>query len=266
VLATALGTTGAAAQNPPEGEGAQGHPVRVIAEEADRRMAHMDPAGALAILDAALLAWPGRSELRWRAADAAIAQGFLAPDADSALTAYRTAEHHARAILSEDPASLAGRYRLLISLGRQAYHEDIRDQAGLLRETYFLSEDILEDEPGHAGTHHVMGTFHTEVMRAPRVLRWVGANLLGVDALKYVSWEQAEYHHDRTITLEPDVVLHRTRRGEFYMLQKRYDEAMADFDVALALPETHPIDGLMKSEVRGFVARVEREKAEEDSR
>jgi len=233
-----------------------------VTREVDRLNRAFDPDGSLAILDATLLTWPQEPALRWRAARANVILGYLARSDEAARARYREAEAHAQAILAVESTSLQGHYWLAVAKGRRAFHEGLRTGAPLVRETYLAADAVLALDPDHAGAHHALGTLHVEVMRTPSALLWMGANILRIDAMRYVSWEKAEYHHDRALALEPNSVLHRMRRGEFYMLRGRWDEAMADFSVALALPETTAIDGLMKAEVNSFVARVSRARGE----
>jgi tetratricopeptide (TPR) repeat protein len=241
-----------------------GSELYALTLEADRLDQAFDLEGSLALLNAGLLTWPREPALRWRAARTNIGLGYLAEasSGEEALAHYRTAEEHALAILAIDSTSIDGLYWQATARGRQAFHEGLSTQVRLIKETHLGAEAVLALDPDHAGAHHILGTLNVEVLRTPRTLLWMGANILRIDAMRLVSWEKAELHHDRAIALEPDVVIHRMRRGEFYMLRKRWDEAMEDFRIALELPETTAIDSLLKSEVRGFIARVEQEQGD----
>jgi len=88
-----------------------------------------------------------------------------------------------------------------------------------------LTRQILEIEPGHAGTHHIIGRLHAAVMRLSRIERFVATRLLGGSALSAASWKTARHHLEAAATRDPCSPQHRYELARLYA--ERGDPARA---------------------------------------
>ena len=79
-----------------------------------------------------------------------------------------------------------------------------------------LTRRILELEPGHAGTHHIVGRLHAAVMRLSRIERFVATRMLGGSALSAASWETARHHLEAAATRDPCSPQHRYELAKLY--------------------------------------------------
>lgn len=58
-------------------------------------------------------------------------------------------------------------------------------------------------------------------------------------------WETALIHINKAIEIEPTATWYHADRGEIYLMQKKYDLALKDANIEIALPDSDPAPGLI---------------------
>lgn len=75
-----------------------------------------------------------------------------------------------------------------------------------------------------------------------RITRWVATNLLGGDALKAATWEEAERHLAFAEERIPEVAEHHLQLANLYRDTDRRDLALVEVEHVLGLPATTPME------------------------
>jgi protein O-GlcNAc transferase len=120
-------------------------------------------------------------------------------------------------------------------------------RAGLLSEAGELYQKILEAQPHHFDSMHLIGVVHTQrgdyanAVRQIKAALKIGPNVadahnnLGNALKKLGRLEEALSSYKRAIALKPDDALSLNNRGTVLRDLERYEEALADFDRAIRL-------------------------------
>lgn len=233
----------APASSAPAQEGPSIPPVAEI----DSSYFHGRPDTSLAICERMFATGEDRSELRWRAARAAIVLGMIAPVGPERRLLYDRALHHARMGRELEPRDITARYWVAAAAGRRADRDDPVYSAKLALEAYELVTGILAEDSSHAGAHHVLGMLHAEVLRAPALVRMVAGRILRMDLARHASPREAERHLRRATELEPETLLYVADLAAFYRDRGRVHEAGALVLRLSRLPLRHPADGQIRS-------------------
>ena len=203
------------------------------------------PGDALAYSEAVLSA-NDDAGIRWRAARAAIAQGMMLPDNAERRALYDTALSHARRGYALAPQSLEARYWVAAAAGRRAHKNDPIYSAKLAMEVYEQSTALLAVDSMHAGAHHALGRLHTEVLRVPRLVRFVAARVLRVDLAGRANRADAERHSLRAVELEPGTIQFLVDLVDLYARAEKKPETKAALERLAAAPLKHPLDAALR--------------------
>ena len=114
-------------------------------------------------------------------------------------------------------------------------------------------------EPRNApadGAHNLLGRVNYEIMDLPRIARFVARRLVGNEALRESSWEDAEHHLRLAAELWPDNVLFQLDLGDLYERRGRDDEAREVFRRMVDMPSVHPADDSFKDSARRFLEEL----------
>lgn len=187
--------------------------------------------------------------LHWRAARADIAMGMMIPESPRRKELYDSALAHARRGLALMPDSVETRYWVAASAGRRAHRDDPILSIRLAYEVYEQVTAILAVDSLHAGAHHALGALNSEVLRAPRFVRFVAARILRMDLAKRASWTEAELHMRRAVELDPRVMMYGVDLADLSGRAGRTaqrDSALARLNAVTPL---HPQDRIIRDAV-----------------
>lgn len=155
---------------------------------------------------------------------------------------YARAERYARRAVRVNPAGAEGHVALAASLGRAAIlvgpEEKIR-RAGLIREEALRA---LAINPRQDEAHHILGRWHAEVMRLPRITRFFAKHFLGAQVFSQASWQRAMYHLEQAVKLAPGRIAHRVALADIYFDARRRESAEAQLRVVDSLPVREAMD------------------------
>ncbi len=235
--------------------------IGALAARSDSAYFGARAADALALCEGAFESGLESAQLRWRAARAAIAIGMMRPDGLGRREAYDRALVHARRGLDSAPTDVTVRYWLAAAAGRRANRGDPAYSARLAREVHEHVSAILAQDSSHAGAHHMLGKLHSEVLRAPALVRFIATRVLRVDLVKHASRAKAEFHLRRAVELEPEMILYLADLATFYERQGRMTEARDLAQRVIEAIPRHPMDSAIRADVKArwpVLALVER--------
>ncbi|HSG48703.1 MAG TPA: hypothetical protein VLA43_12865 [Longimicrobiales bacterium] len=163
------------------------------------------------------------------------------PDRDRGKEILKEAEVHARAAVEGHEDDAGRRFALAVVLGLRADREGGRTKVRAASELHDELEVILELDPDHAPARHLLGRLHAGVLRMNRITRWVATNLLGGDALKAATWEEAERNLLFAAQRIPEVGEHHLQLANLYRDTDRTELALEEIEHVLALPAETPL-------------------------
>jgi hypothetical protein len=114
------------------------------------------------------------------------------------------------------PSDVERLHELAAVLGTLTELQGASAKVKTAQELEALTRRILEIQPGHAGTHHIVGRLHAAVMRLSRIERFIATRLLGGSALSAASWETARHHLEAAVTRDPCSPQHRYELAKLY--------------------------------------------------
>lgn len=164
-----------------------------------------------------------------------------ATDDDHGKALLKEAEIHARSAVQEHEADVGRRFALAVVLGLRADREGGRTKVRAASQLHEELEAILATDPEHARARHLLGRLHAGVLRMNRVTRWLATNVLGGDALKAATWEEAERNLRFAAEQVPEVGEHHLQLANLYRDTDRPDLALEEIEHVLALPADTPL-------------------------
>lgn len=219
-------------------------------EEADRLYDAREPAPALTLLEEPLASRAEDFELLWRAARAAFALGVQEQISVVRDDFYRRAIDYAGQAAALEPERTEGHYWLAASYGRKALHSGVGEKADLAGGIWEEANRVLELNPDHAGGHHVLGKLHFEIADMSGFTRFMARSFMGNSALDGASWEDARYHLERAVELDPAMMVYRLDLARLYKKRDLKEESRAQILALLDLPARSPFDEEMVREAR----------------
>jgi tetratricopeptide (TPR) repeat protein len=182
-------------------------------------------------------------EALWRAARGALVLGDMEKQNPAARDAlYRKARGYAARAIAVDSLRIDGHYWLASAKGREALYASFSTAARLAGEVYDEANGLLARDSLYAGAHHVLGVLNYEVMKLPRIKRWLGRKVLGNEGLYNTSWENGRRYLERAVELDPEMILFGYDLARFYETRGEYQAARAEFQRLVTLERTHPMD------------------------
>lgn len=145
---------------------------------------------------------------RWRAAEAYALAALIEPDREEKLGMGHAAREHALAAIELQPRGVEGHYWLAVAAGILAEWEEGLTRIRRTEESWREAGWVLEVDSLHAGAHHVRGRVHAAIQRVDGVPWFVRRVILGGE-LGNTSWEEALFHLESAITLDPQVPMYR---------------------------------------------------------
>jgi tetratricopeptide (TPR) repeat protein len=199
-----------------------------------------DAPAALSLLEARLVLAPDDYESSWKATRAATSAGLLARTPEEQKAFYQRGVEYGAAARRLRPDGVDGLYWLAACEGRLSFLLSPPAAARAGQEVFELSNRVLALDSLHAGAHDVLGKLNARVMELSGVERFVGRTVLGNEAIRQASWQNAERHLTRAVQLDPDWMMPHIDLGEVYLYQGRFDVAQAELERDLELPIRHP--------------------------
>jgi tetratricopeptide (TPR) repeat protein len=189
---------------------------------------------------------------------AAIDAGRPLDDREDRACWYRIAERIARMEAAAAPGDdVNAQYRLALALGLRADVEGGRTRIGLADELYTQLQTVLALDPDHPEAKHIFGRLHAGVMRMNRVTRFLATRLLGGDALRGASWEEAETLLQAAEQARPEVPDYHFELGRLYEDTDRPELAAAEARHVLAIETRDEGEQAVAERAEEMLARVE---------
>jgi tetratricopeptide (TPR) repeat protein len=183
-----------------------------------------------------------------KAAQDAVDRGEFAPTADQRAALYKSAEQYARRAVSANPNDADGHFELAVAIGRNALTMGARDRVKYAAEVRDQALNALKLNPNHAGAEHVLGVWNAEVMRLSGFTRLVAKKLMGGQVFDEASWENAQKHLERAVSLEPNRITHRLDLAAVYVDRDQKDKAIEQYEWIGRAPSVDFNDGHYKEE------------------
>ena len=221
-----------------------------VVERADRAYWGGDAVESLRLAEGLLANTPNDVDARWRAARASVALGIIATGEELENHWYRHAIVHAGEALRLDSTNVEVKRWAVASKGQLALQTGPLETSRLAKEIWDMSHELLERDPDDGFAHHALGVLHFEVMNLSRVKRLLGRLFLGGDALGKASWDDAVFHHERAVALEPTSVAFRVGFAKTLQRRDRVLEAIEQLQSATSLPSVHPGDPDYRGQAR----------------
>ena len=211
--------------------------------EGDRLYQQLRGEESLRVFEGVVAREPQNFEALWRAARGALVLGEVEKrDLVARDVLYKKAREYAARAIAVDSLRIDGHYWLVSVKGREALHASFSTAARLVGEVYDEAHGVLARDSLYAGAHYVLGALNYEVMKLPRIKRWLGRKVLGNRGLQNTSWENARRYLERAVELDPEMILFRYDLARFYETRGEYEAAQAEFGRLVALKRKHPMD------------------------
>ncbi|MBA3260384.1 MAG: hypothetical protein H0T68_13080 [Gemmatimonadales bacterium] len=198
-------------------------------------------------------------EANWRAAMALLDLGEQIPDSVKSPerdSLFARAEALARRAVAADSGRAEGHFALAAAVGRASLTMGKKDRirrAPVIRDE---ARRAIALDPRHDGAYHVLGRWHTEIMRLSGFSRFFARSFLGAGIFKEASWDSATTNLEKAVELDPGRIYHRLELAEVYAHRKRYDEARAHLAEVEALPRRELRDSAYQVEAQGLADRI----------
>lgn len=213
-----------------------------VVERADRAYWGGDAVESLRLLEGLLANTPRNVDLLWRAARASVALGVIANGEELENRWYRHGIAHSDVALQLDSGNADVLRWAVASKGQLAVQTGARETARLAQEVWTMAHNLLERDPSDGLAHHALGTLHYEVMKMSAFKRFLGRMFLGGEALAQANWDDAVYHHERAVAIEPTAIAFRVGFANTLKRRDRVPEAIEQLRRATSLPFLHPGD------------------------
>jgi tetratricopeptide (TPR) repeat protein len=204
--------------------------------DGDRLYGARDARGALAAYEAAVQREPQRFEPLWKAARSATDLGEFEKDESTRTALYARAREFAARSVRADSSHAEGYFQLARAIGRVALAMGPRDRVKLAGEVRSTVLAALARDSLHPGALHVLGVWNAEIMRLNTFQRVMAKTFLGGKVLSEANWADATAKLERSVSVEPNRIVHHLDLGLVYKDTKRKDLARAQFEWIAAAP------------------------------
>jgi len=215
------------------------------------------PREAYDLLVAGLETDPRNYELLWRATRAAVMVGMAEVGVERQNWWLDPAIVLGDRAVAERPEGIDGRHWRGAAEGRRAINAGPNYSADLAQRVSDDAHAILTIEPDHCGAHNMLGKMNYEIMSLSGIERFLGRMLVGKQALRDSSWEEAETHLSAAVRSCPDIVVFQYDLAELYRKRGREDEALEAFRRVTELAPLHPVDPALQSDALRHLEELE---------
>ncbi|HEU5184599.1 MAG TPA: hypothetical protein VFU01_08520 [Gemmatimonadaceae bacterium] len=216
----------------------------------------LQPAAALAHYEAAIARDSTDYEALWKAsrslADLAEYEGDKVKRAEM----YRRAEDLARRAVTVKSNDAEAHFHLARALGRVALSHGPKDRVKYGKAVREEAIEALRLDPDHPGALHVMGMWHAEVRRLPRIARFFARSFLGGQILSSAEWSEAVRLLSRAVEVDPHRLAHHLDLARIYRDIDQRDQARVHYQHVIDGQPTDYNDAHYKREAAEEIARL----------
>lgn len=169
---------------------------------------------------------------------------------------YTRAERYAHRAVAANPSGADGHFALAASLGRAALMAGPEEK--VRRATLIRNEALraLAINPRHDGASHILGRWNAEIMRLPRIGRFLAKHFLGGRVLDQASWPRAISYMEKAVELAPGRIYHHLALADIYAGAKRLQDAEAQLRVVDSLPVREALDSNYRQQAASLRHRL----------
>ncbi|TVR78846.1 MAG: hypothetical protein EA412_07620 [Chitinophagaceae bacterium] len=162
---------------------------------------------------------------------------------------FNKAKDYAEQALRINPRNEQSNYVMAVAMGRMALISGARDRVAASRDIKKYAEQTLEANTEHAGGHHVMGLWHYRMAN----LSWSernAARILFGGIPEGASDEDAIYHLNKAVDLEPGFLLYQYDLADVYIKLENKNQAKEILKNLLNLPNKTADDPKIKKDAQ----------------
>jgi tetratricopeptide (TPR) repeat protein len=207
----------------------------------------LHPDSALVFYREALVVDSGSYEVLWRMGRGFVDVAKQMRPADDSTRArrdslYALAADFGRRAIRADSLAPEGHFVLALALGRLARTRGSKDRIRFARLIYDEAALALKLRPDHDGAEHILGAWHWEAQRLSGRNKFLAKVFLGGGFLNRAKRDSAVVHLSRAVVLNPGYAYHRLGLADVLIGLGRRDEAVAQLDTTLKLPDSDVLD------------------------
>ncbi|MGB9764905.1 MAG: tetratricopeptide repeat protein [Candidatus Saccharicenans sp.] len=161
---------------------------------------------------------------------------------------YGQAVELARRAIQVNPNDTWGHFFLSAALGKKVLLQGKKEQIDASKLIKAEIEKAIELDPKNDLAYHALGRWHRRMAEIGGAKRALGSLIYG--SIPKGSFEESEKYLQKAVELNPEYINHHLELGRTYVAMKKYDQAEAEFNKCLTLPETSSKDKLLKEEAR----------------
>ena len=210
-----------------------------------------------AAAETALAQDPDSYEATWKLARVLIDLGNKTDEKKERQRLYEEAEALARRAVALRESDTWGHHYLAAAVGKLAIFHGGKTKIKLSKEVRDEAQRAIELDPENDKSHHIMGRWNREVANLS-ALKKLAAKIIYGGIPKGASNEKAVEHFQRSIALAPEHVNHHLELGITFLRMKDYDQAVAEFQAAIDLPDSDPNDPEYREEARKHLKKAEK--------
>jgi tetratricopeptide (TPR) repeat protein len=168
---------------------------------------------------------------------------------DSQLAIFEKARNaEVRAVAINDYSADA-HFQLARAVGKIALFKGVFKSIGLAKRSKREAERALALDSLHDGAWHVLGRWHREVGKKPKIVRAP----MGLGA---ANREDAISFMEKAIAINPANIQHHLEMGITYREYEKIDQARREFETCLSLPVRRPLDYKYVEEAKKCLAEI----------
>lgn len=169
---------------------------------------------------------------------------------DSQLTIFEEASEIEKyaLLLNEDNAD--AHFQLARALGKIALFKGIFKSASLAKQVRKECQRALAIDSLHDGAWHILGRWHREVGKKPKILRLP----MGLGA---ANKKDAFAFMEKALEINPGNINHHLEMGHTYRKFKKYDLAKSEYEKCLEITPNGPLDNKYQEEAKKNLAEMD---------
>jgi len=222
----------------------------------DSAYAALRPGDAITHYEAAVAADSTAYEALWKASRSLADLAEYEGDKNKRAEMYRRAERLARQAVTVRPDDAEAHFHLARAVGRVALSHGPRDRVKFGKEVREHALEAIRLDPDHPGALHVMGMWHAEVRRLPRIARFFAKTFLGGRIFDEAKWEEAVRLLSRAVEVDPQRIVHHLDLARVYRDIDQHDQARLHYQHVIDGAVTDYNDPRYKEEARAEVAKL----------
>ncbi|UCE65984.1 MAG: tetratricopeptide repeat protein [Candidatus Zixiibacteriota bacterium] len=170
---------------------------------------------------------------------------------DSRLAIFEEARDVENRALSLDENHADAHFQLARALGKIALFKGVFKSASLARQVRDECRRALEIDSLHDGAWHILGRWHREVGKKPKILRIP----MGLGA---ANKKDALAFMQKALEINPENINHRLEMGNTYCRYRMYDLARSEYRRCLDMVALGPLDKKYQGEAKKSLAEMDK--------